>query len=440
MNQIIKHILLLLIAVFWVNSSNGQSLAELINASLAKNYQIRILRNETTMAENNNTWGNAGLLPSVGLNGDFSAATNNTEQQLADGTLQEGNSANSSNITLSLLANWTVFDGFAVYALKDQFGYLEQLGQLNSKYYIDQTVADIVTAYYQLVYEQLLLDYYQESMTISSYRLNLEEQRLQFGAGLKIDYGQALVAYQTDSIRLMEQENTIKNLHVELNRILNNELENEITAGQGHSSFDFVVIPNKDSLFSQIEQNNQMLQIQLLNELISETQVRIQKANRYPKIDLYGGYQFSQSTAEVGFILLNRNVGPTIGLNVNFNLFNGGRTNIAINNAEIEQENTTLNRKQVEVNVTAEALTYYNQYESIQQRITLAQNNAETMEDVYDIAADQLKEGEINGYDFRNVQLSFLNARIVLLQAQFSLKLIEVNLNRIAGNLLGSYL
>lgn len=440
MNQITRHILTLLIGISLGNISNAQSLQELINTALVNNYQIRILKNETVMAENNNTWGNAGLLPTVSLNGGLSTSFNNTEQHFSNGDTQQGNSANTSNTNLSLMANWTAFDGFAVYALKDQFGYLEELGQLNSKYYIDQTVADIVTAYYQLVYEHLLLRYYQESMSISRYRLHLEEQRQLYGSGLKLDHGQALVAYQTDSILLMAQENMIGNLRIELNRILNNDLENPVSAGEDNSSFDFIPVLAKDSLFSQIEQNNQMIKIQLLNELISETQVRIEKANHYPKIDLYGGYQFTQSTAEVGFILLNRNLGPTVGLNVSFNLYNGGRTNIAVKNARLEQDNTALNREQVHINLKAEALTYYQQYTSILQRISLAESNVQTMEEVYQIAAEQLQEGEINGYDFRTVQLSLLNARIVLLQEQFTLKLVEINLNRISGNVLSVYL
>mgnify|MGYP000350827253 CR=1 FL=1 len=55
------------------------------------------------------------------------------------------------------MANWTVFNGFSVYAKRSQLGYLEELGQLNAKFYIEQTVSDIVIAYHQLVYEKQLL-------------------------------------------------------------------------------------------------------------------------------------------------------------------------------------------------------------------------------------------------------------------------------------------
>lgn len=440
MNQITKHILGFTAIIAFVCPVFSQTLPDFINTALANNYQIRILKNEVSMAENMNTWGNAGLVPTINLEGGIGTTFNNTQQNFADGSSKNGTMANSSNINVSLLANWTAFDGLAVYAKKKKFGYLEEIGQLNTKFYIDQTVADVTSAYYQLVYANLLLEKYTESMKISKYRLTLEEQKQLHGAGNKLDLGQALVAYKTDSIRFLEQESNIKNLHLELNSSLNVDLETPINISVDDQSFDAIHILEKDTLINQTARNNQMLQISMLNELISESDVRIAKANYYPKINLYGGVQFNQSTAEVGFIELNRNFGPTLGLNVSFNLYNAGQTKTAVKNATIAAENTTLNKEDLQNNINAETLTMYYQYTSLLKRINLANSNIVTMEDVYKIAENQLNEGDINGYDFRSIQLTLLNTQIVKIQQQFTAKLIEINLNRISGNILSEYM
>lgn len=439
MSQITKIVLLFVLSLGAI-SGHSQSLEELINTALANNYQIRILKNETAIAENMNTWGNAGLVPTIQLDGSFGASFYNTNQEFSNGTTQQGNAARTTSFSASLMANWTAFDGLAVYARKDQFEYLQNLGEINSKYYIDQTVADIVAAYYQLVMENLLLEKYRKSMEISKYRLNLEVQKKEVGAGLKIDYGQAEVAYRTDSILYLSQQNKIENLHLELNRLLNVDLETPLNVGENQDSFEQNIIPNRDTLKAQMQRNNQQLQAQQLEALISETNLRIAKANYYPKIDLFAGYQFSQNNAEVGFINLNQNYGPTMGINISYNLFNAGKTKTAVDNAKLEMENTTLDRKQIELDLNAEALSMYKQYSSLVQRVGLAKDNEATMKDVYQSAAQQLKEGEINGYDFRLVQLSLLNAEIKLLQLEFELKLVEINLNRIAGNILSVYM
>ena len=118
MKQILNKIYTLLL-VCATSTSWGQSLQEFINRALENNYQIRIMKNEALVASNNNTAGNAGQLPTVDLEGSASRSYNNTNQQLADGSVREGSNAQSSDISASATANWTVFDGFRVQAKKD---------------------------------------------------------------------------------------------------------------------------------------------------------------------------------------------------------------------------------------------------------------------------------------------------------------------------------
>ncbi|MEQ6120767.1 TolC family protein [Reichenbachiella sp. MALMAid0571] len=427
-----------IITVFTVNTGSAQSLEEMINTALVNNYQIRIVKNEAQIATNNNVTGNTGILPTVDLNGTYSNSLNNTKQKFADGTIRQGNNAKNTNLNLSALVNWTVFNGFYVYARRNQLAYLEELGQLNSKFYIEQTVSDIVTAYHQLMYEQQLLKNYQQSLSISLFRLTLEKKRKDVGVGKAMDYGQALVDYQTDSIRLLAQQNTIQALKIDLNYVLNNELEKEISMAD--NEFEILEIPTKEALLQQVDEANNQLAQQRLQELIAETELRMIKANRYPKIDLFTGYQYSKSTAAVGFSNSNQNYGPTIGVSISFNLYNGGAINREIKNTEIVTENTTLTKQQVNQQINADVLNFYNEFNSIGTQIALAKSNVEEMTKVYETARVQLKKGAINGYDFRLTQTSLLNSELTLMQLQFALKAIEINLNRLSGNVLASYM
>ncbi|MFH1321811.1 MAG: TolC family protein [Bacteroidota bacterium] len=437
MKQIINKLITIILVCLSVKGS-AQSLQEFVNAALESNYHIRIMKNEAVIAANKNTAGNAGQLPTIDVNGSFSSSSNSTIQKLADGTIRGGNSANNSSFNLSLLANWTLFDGFGVYAKKDKLGYLEELGQLNSKFYIEQTVADIVMAYYQLVYEHQLMDNYRQSLKISDYRLRLEKKKKELGSGKGEEYGMALVDYQSDSIRLLAQEFTVKSLEIELNRLLNNDLEKEHNIRDTlFTSFPILI---KDSLLRSVEHSNNQLEQMRLNELITETELRMARANRYPKIDLFAGYQFSKSFSEVGFINSNRNYGPVVGASISFNLYNGGNTSREIKNSRIYNENALLTKEQMHKNLNADALTLYNEYLSVSKRILLAKSNLDAIHTVHNIAVEQLKNGAINGYDFRQTQLTVLSTELTLSQLQFSLKTIEINLNRLTGKVVATYL
>lgn len=429
--------LLVFFTVFTVQNTSAQTLQEMINIALANNYQINILKNETQIATNNNVVGNTGALPSIDLSGSYAYAYRFANQLFADGTTREGADANNTNLNLSAMVNWTAFDGLRVYAKRDQLKYLEQLGEVNSKFYIEQTVSDIVTAYHQIVYEKQLLKNYQQSLEISLFRFTLEQKRKQVGAGKVMDFGLALVDYQADSIRLLGQQNTIKALQIELNNVLNNALEQELQISD--EAFGFVALPSKDSLLENVKNANQSLEQQRLLELISETELRIAKANRYPKIDLFAGFQYSRSTAAVGFINSNQGFGPTAGISINYNLYNGGAVNRDIKNTKIEIENTSLSRKQVNQQLDANVLNFYNEYNTIISQIALAESNVAEMTKVYNTAAAQLQQGAINGYDFRLTQLGLLNSELSLMQLQFTLKAIEINLNRLSGRVLEVY-
>ena len=436
MKQIIS--ILVLMVVLLPSRGVAQSLSELINAALERNYQISITKNEAAIASNNNTMGNAGQLPTVNFNGTYSNSFNNTRQQFADGSIREGNNARNVNGNFSVMARWTLFNGFTVHAKKDQLTYLEELGQQNSRYYIEQTVSDIVTAYYQLVYETQLLEHYRQLLNFSAYRLNIETRRKEIGAGKLINYGQALVDYQSDSILLLAQQNVIQTLTIEINRVLNNDLERELIVAD--REITLLDLPPKEEFLAAVDQRNSLLERQRLQELIAETELRMEKAYRYPKVDLFAGYQYNRTFSEVGFFRSNQNFGPTAGLTVSFNLYNGGNTTRAIKNTEIYRENTRLSKEQVTVDLHADVLSLYYQYLSVRERVELARSNVETINSVYKTAEQQLKEGAINGYEFRLTQLTLLNSELTLTRLQFILKSIEINLNRLSGAVLEAYL
>ncbi|MBI1288419.1 MAG: hypothetical protein GC178_12680 [Flavobacteriales bacterium] len=425
------------ICAFSLNAS-AQTLKEFISTALEKNYQIRILRNEEQIASNSNTLGNAGFLPSLGIDGTGSYSLNNIRQGYSDGSSRTGNNASNFSASAQALVDWTLFDGFYVRAKRKQLGVLEQMGRTNAKFYIEQTVADIATSYNQLIYEQQLLSNYQKSMQISAYRLSIEKKRKEVGSGKGIDYAQALVDYQTDSMRYLAQQNAIQTLKIELNRILNNGLEDELNVTD--EEFKIYPLAEKDSLLASIKASNQQLEQQRLAELIAESDLRMAKADRYPTINLFAGYKFTDTYSAVGFFKTNLNYGPTMGASISFNLYNGGKTNVAIKNSRAYAENATLSKEQVNHNLDADVLKFYGQYVSVLERVQLAKSNVAESRKVYDIAEQQLRQGTINGYDFRLTQLTLLESQLSLMQLQYTLKTIEINLIRVAGKAVEMYL
>lgn len=433
MNKIIGFLLLI-----FSPSVFAQSLQEMINTALERNYQIVILKNENIIASNNNTAGNAGQLPVISANGSYSNAFNNTRQVFADGTVRQGSNAYTNNLNFSLLANWTLFDGFRVYARKDYLSALEQISSTNADYYIQQTVADIVALYYQLIREKQLLKHYQQVKDISAFRLKTEEQRKKAGAENGMTYQQSLIDYQSDSSMVIAQKSVIRSLEIQLNRITVSDLEQSLDITE--NDFPLLILDSKENLIQLARQNSNELKSVQLQEIISESLLRMEKADRFPKINLYGGYQYAESYAQVGFMNKSRSFGPVFGATVSFNLYNGGNTSREIKNAAIEAENANLSKSDAERNIQAGLIDLVQQYENLQARLQIAKDNAAAAERVTIIAGEQYKQGAINGIDFRITQLTLLDALNTVTQLSYAIKLNEISVYRICGTVLKNYM
>jgi outer membrane protein TolC len=103
-------------------------------------------------------------------------------------------------------------------------------------------------------------------------------------------------------------------------------------------------------------------------------------------------------------------------------------------------ESANLSRADVNLSLDAAVLNLYKQYASLQNRMALATQNIQVMESIYASAEEQLRRGAINGLDFRTIQLNLLNSELSLIQLQFLLKAVEVNINRLSGSVVEAYL
>src|SRR4029078_13022308 len=93
----------------------------------------------------------AAFLPRLNATTGVLFNNNNQKQRLADGTVKQQSGIRSDNITSSIALNWTVFDGFKMFATRDRLAELVKLGELNIKNQVVNPIADVITNYYNIV-------------------------------------------------------------------------------------------------------------------------------------------------------------------------------------------------------------------------------------------------------------------------------------------------
>ncbi len=407
------------------------NLQGLVERALDENYQIRVVRNQQQMAQNQNTPGNAGFLPSLNLRADQVWGVQNTQQEFFNGEERSGNNARSTRQDAVLEIDWTLFDGFRMFASRNRLEALEEMGRAEAQFYIQQTIADISTLYYQLLMEMQLKNSFEKSFAISTFRLRLEEQKRNLGTGNALLYHQALIDFNADSAMLVNQQMTIRDLQISLNYIINADPEMLILPADSLIPLDG--IPPATELLEKTMQNNREVERARLQEVLMEAQGRIERSYRYPEISIFGNYSYSGQSNEVGFLEKSIQYGGQYGIRVRFNLYDGGRQNIRVNNSLLEAENATLladdTRREVESNLAS----MLNAYDAFAAQHKLLESSLEAAEKSLAIAQQQLQEGIISGFEFRQAQMASLNVQNQLTRLLDAMKSIEIDVMRISG-------
>ena len=436
MNRYLIAFLILALTPF-CNGQDQYDIQSLINRVLEENYMIRVIRNEALILENNNSIGNAGFLPTVDAQLTRSESKNNVSNEYFTGIVRESDKAKSDNLNSYVLLNWRVFDGFRMFAKREQLGLLQEMGALDARYYIEQTVSDIANAWYQLVKEYQLLDNFNETLEISRFRLFLEKRKLDIGTGNGLLYNQALVDYNTDSLAIMSQKRLIKSLVIKINQIAKNDPEQDLIPSEKNFTVDITF--EKDSLIKKAIEGNQNIKQAMIEEMIAETNIRLMRASYYPEVNLYGQYSFNKQTNEVGTIQYGKTYGRQLGVTVRFNLFNGFNDKLLVDNSKISLENRTIQKENTIMQIKSVVLDNYYQHASITQQLIIADQNIITAGKSLDIAKAQYEQGLISGFDFRETQLSLIRAQNAATSLRYNSKSIEIELLRLSSDILQKY-
>lgn len=417
------------------------SLSDAISIALANNYQIQIAENNISIAQNNNDYGAAGKYPTVTFN-----VQQNNNLNYADNpaSIIRGLSV-SDNITGGIDVNWVLFDGYKVRINKKRFTQLEQQSYGNSKLIVENSINAVILAYYRTLIEQQKLGVLNEVKQLSKDKLDYELLKKDLGTGSTFSVLQVENAYITDSLNYILQVNAydlaINSLQLALGNDNNSRYQLTDTLTFTATSYDFDIL--KDIVL----QDNVNLRNQYINLDLQRSNVELQKSNLYPRVSLATGASTSFNYSSVN--LLNFNTGETSRISNNFpsynyylnfalsyNIFNGGNIQRNISNAILQQELTELNIKDIErqlANQLKNTLTSYNnQVQILQLNNTLIDNARTNLQ----LAEDQFKSGIINSFNYRDIQLAFVQANLQKLETIFNIKTTETELIRLTGGLL----
>lgn len=403
-----------------------------VKIALENNFDIQIASNNAKIDATNVNLANAGILPNLDAVLTNSNSILDTKQTQADNSIRELNNAKNMNLSYGLALNWTVFDGFKMFAKHEQLKQIEQLGNTELQFTILNKVGTVLETYYQIVQQQQQLKVLDTTLVISQLRLNLAKNRYTIGKASKLEVLNAEVDWNTDNTNLLRQKELYSNTKTSLNELLARDLTSEFLVSEEvvfDKSLQFADLKTK------VASQNPQLQMQILNKRIAELSLKQIKGDRYPTIGLSSGYNFTRSESSLGFISQSTGNGLVYGVNARMNIFNGSLQNRNEKVAKINVENAGIYVEQQKTQLESQLLSAYTTYLTNIELSELEDKNEKIAEQNLDITLEKFKIGTITTVEFRTAQLNYVNAKFRNNSAQFQAKISEIALKELAGNL-----
>lgn len=429
-------LLLTCLGPFEIKAQNALTLEKVIGIALEKNYSIRIAEKQVEIARNENTRGNAGFLPTVSGSAQKNFTSSHLRQDFFN-ALQpplDRPGVNNNNSSSGVSLNWTIFDGLGMFIAQDRLNQLQEAGMTNAKITIENTVAQVTAAYYEIIRQLQRVRALQNALDISKDRLELAKAFYEVGNGSKVDFINAQVDYNGDTAAYIAQTQVLKNAKINLNTLLALD-----------SDEDFVVpdtiITRRDISSDALRQNllaqNPNLVLAAQQRRLAELDIKALTAQQYPQVDLLSGFNYNTTNNQAGFgIKSARNDVFSYGARVSINIFDGFNQKRRIQSARIN----ALISEDVEADVKNQLLatfdrTYLN-YKNSLQLVALEEANFKIARQNVEIAFERYRVGNATAYEFREVQRNTVAAETRLIEAEYNAKLAEVELLRLSSTIL----
>jgi len=416
------------------DSTAQLSLQKAVEIAMINNYDIKIASAEREKAQNNNSIGNAGLLPSVSLSGGADYSKSDTEMEiLGNPDKIEVDDAKSMSYNANARIDYTLFDGFGnIYTYKK----LQSADKLQETIFRQQTEATVVQVtefYYQVCRSQQNLHLAKESMRISRVRHQKAIDQKAYGQANQLDILNAEVDMNNDSTTVLQTEQayiqSIKNLNLVLGVPISNiyEVDNAISYRE-----DFTA----DAVISGALMNNTSLLAQQQQQQISGLDVKITDAKKYPSLSAYGQYGYSRQDNDAGQMLYNQNLGSSAGVSLIFNVFNGRQQRTKEKNARLDLVSQQERTYQVKSEIERDASNAYTDYIYKRRIVDLQESSLDQAKLNFEQTQEMFQLGRVTSIEFRTAQQNLLNVAAQYNDAQYTAKVAEFYLLQLTGELI----
>ncbi len=407
------------------------TLEDAVDTALKNNFDIRISRNASGIAQANNTAGNAGMLPTVSFNGSVAGGLSSQRQELSSGAVNNANPstlAGNAGVELS----WTLYDGGKMFVTRQKLREASQLGEFQFRETVQKTLYDVIAAYYDLIRLKQQLRSVEQTIRYNQERVTIAQTGFNAGTLSKLDLLQTKIDLNEVIELSISQKFAIREGQRALNALLARDTETLVVV---RDTIPNGFQPDKEAMFSKLNSTNSSVlafqkQLEINRLALKET-----KSNYLPRFDFSAGYYLSQSTNSAGTIRLNRTLGPEIGGNLSIPIYQAGESKRLQKVAELNLQSAESDLENVRLQMNLALQNTLNDFDNQQALLKIEEENNLLAKEYLEISIQRLRLGQTNSLEVHLAQEKFMNSNTRLINFRFGLKLAETKLKQLVAGL-----
>lgn len=420
---------LFFVLLFGLNSVIAQNESMTLSAALEKalenNYGIVISKSDIKIAEINNNWEAAGRFPTIG----FSATPSYRNDLIGENA--------TTTVSGNLSLNWTLFNGFRVQIIKGKFEKLVELAKGRSGVIIENTIQDVILGYYNILLQKERVAVLNKLMNLSKDRFDYEQTKYDIGGSVTYNVLLAKNIYLEDKASYLSQEVVVRNAIRNLNFLMGEKLSQEwnFTEEFKSDTIEFIL----GDLLDKMMASNQTLKNQYVNLMLQQEEIKLQQSTLYPRLSLNAGvsntYMWNNPEIPTNTNPVESFV-PNGSLTFSYDIYSAGSRRRAINIARINEEISAVETEEIKHSLTNQLYNEFEIYNLRKELLNVSNESLEAAEMNLQIAKEKFDTGAINSFNYRDIQLNYLNSALNQLQSIYNLIYSNSSLTRLTGGFL----
>lgn len=330
------------------------------------------------------------------------------------------------NNTYDLGASLTVFNGFKLLNQIEYQKFRKKASELNRLNAIDDLAFGVMNSYFDVLYFQGMLKIARNQVETSGINLKKIEKQVELGLKSKPDLFEMRANYETEELRRIQVENSLKTAMLQLKQRMNLTEAAELVLDEEQSPMEITGNQNTDNLFTSYTQWSPYYQSFEAQLKASRKSLSISRSQLYPSVNAFGsiGTGYFETTKDetgrtIGFgTQIDNNRSQYLGGTINIPIFSrwAVRSNIKKAKLEVEQAQNTLDEEKQKLYF--EMANNLNDLEAIEKEYNQYLKQQEADQLAFQASEKKMEQGLVNVVDFYIAKNRLANSESQVLKAR----------------------